>query len=107
MTKTKLIVALFVIFTFLFLTIVATGIVQHEETHKAICESFGGNATIRYSYDGGSSRCFATENKANIHFLDSINEIISYNLMVLVLTLFACTMTICLMMFILKGEKGE
>ena len=67
-----------------FILAVAIQTFYHENVHKAICEFYGGNATITYLDDIwngqiGLTKCNTSRNWDEITYMNSLTEIIGYH----------------------------
>ncbi|NOQ55830.1 MAG: hypothetical protein GQ477_03405 [Nanohaloarchaea archaeon] len=87
-----------IIIILMFMFINATHTYFHESIHVDICNNFGGTSSIEYSFamQGGKTLC-TTSDGTTYHI---INDIISYTVSILVLTIF-----MCILFFIVFFEK--
>ena len=84
-------------------------IIEHESAHKQISEYHGciNGTTIIYD-DGGSYRCnqYSQGRTADMakeeNILQSMNEIVTYNIKVLIMAILFGSLLICVTMMILK-----
>ena len=80
--------------------------VKHEEVHRVIAVYSGcDNYTVKIGWFGGSFSCHSydhirtEEERRDKYMLDSINEIVSYNLDSLHITLILCFFTLSVLLY--------
>ncbi len=96
--KKLLIDVLFVIVLFLMIASVHTYF--HEQIHRSICNSFGGESNTYYLplFQGAATECTISEGK-EYHIL---NEIIGYNVSIILFAIF-----IILLFFIVRSHRSR
>lgn len=84
----------------LFLMITGIHTYFHEQIHRSICSSFGGESNTYYSplFQGAATECTTSEGR-EYHIL---NEIIGYNVSIILFTIF-----IILIFFLVRSHRNR